>query len=146
MAQQQQGKRFISTLSVRALLLQQKMSNPANCMDGCDWVEDAVAMYKKGLAAGDFEKLKDLAQESNGDLAVTSELKKLEKVRFMDNIAIPSQGSDSVRSDRLIRRLVQSDFSRGLVPRSASELFQGATLAELRFSRAESFGSVLRFR
>ena len=52
----------------------------------------------------------------------------------MDNIAIPSQRSDSVRSDRLIRRLVQSDFSRGLVPRSASELFQGATLAELRFS------------
>ena len=43
-------------------------------MDGCDWVEDAVDMYKKGLAAGDFEKLKDLAQESNGDLAVTSEL------------------------------------------------------------------------
>ena len=63
-AQQQQGKIFISTLSVRALLLQQKMSDPANCMDGCDWVEDAVAMYKKGLTAEDFEKLKDLAQES----------------------------------------------------------------------------------
>ena len=118
----------------RALLLQQKMSDPANCMDGCDWVDDAVAMYKKGLTAGDFEHLKDLAQESNGDLAVTSELKKLEKVRFMDNIAIPTTGSDSVRVERLIKRLVQNDFSRGLVPRSASELFQGATLAELRFS------------
>ena len=57
--QQQQGKDFISALSVRALLLQQKMSDPANCMDDCDWVEDAVAMYKKGLAAGDFGKLKE---------------------------------------------------------------------------------------
>ena len=56
--QQQQGKNFISTLSVRALLLQQKMSDPANCMDGCDWVDDAIAMYKKGLTAGDFEHLR----------------------------------------------------------------------------------------
>ena len=110
------------------------MSDLANCMDGCDWIEDAVAMYKKGLAAGDFDKSKDLAQESNADLAVTSELKKSEQVRFMYNIAIPVQGSDSVRAERLIRRLVQNDFSRGLVPRSASEIFQGATLAELRFS------------
>ena len=52
----------------------------------------------------------------------------------MDNIAIPVQGADSVRAERLIRRLTQNDFSRGLVPRSESELFQGATLAELRFS------------
>ena len=59
--QQQQGKIFISTLSVRALLLQQKMSNPADCMDGCDWVDDAVAMYKKGLVTGDLEHLKELA-------------------------------------------------------------------------------------
>ena len=111
-APQQQGNKFISALSVRALLLQQKASDPANCMGGCDWVEDAVAMYKGGLAAGDFEKLKDrcLAQESNGDLAATSGLTKLEQVRFMDNIAIPVQGSDSVR---FIRRLVQNDFSRG---------------------------------
>ena len=92
-ASQQQGKKIISTLSVRVLLLQQKMSDPANCMDGCDWVaiEDAVAMYKKGLTAGDFEHLKELALESNGDLAVTSELNNLEKVCFLDNIAIPAQ-------------------------------------------------------
>ena len=103
-------------------------------MDGCDWVEDAVAMYKEGLPAGDFEHLKELALESNRDLAVTSELKNLEKVCFWDNIAIPVQGTDSIRSERLLRRLVQNDFSRGLVLRSDSELFQGATLVELRFS------------
>ena len=88
-------------------------------------------MYKKGPTAGVFENLEDLAQESNGDLAVTSssELKKLKKVRFMDNIAIPVQGSASVRAGGLLRGLVQNDFPRGLVPRSDSELFQGATLA-----------------
>ena len=103
-APQQQGKKFISALSVRALLLQQKMSDPANCMDGCDWVDDAVAMYKKGLTAGDFEHLKELALESNGDpdLAVTSELKNLKQVCFWENISIPAQGSDSVRAERLV--------------------------------------------
>ena len=109
-APQQQAMKFISTLSVRALLLKQKMNDPANCMDGCDWVEDAVAMYKKGLTAGDFEHLKELALVSNGDLAVTSELKNLEKVCFLDNIAIPAQGSDSVRAERLLRGLVQNNF------------------------------------
>ena len=69
-APQQQEKKFISALSVRALLLQQKMSNPADCMDGCDWVEEAVAMYKKGVTAVrvDFELLKKLAEETNGEL------------------------------------------------------------------------------
>ena len=107
-APQQQGNKFISALSVRALLLQQKMGDPANCMDGCDWVDDDVAMYKKGLThgltAGDFEHLKELALESNGDpdLAVTSELKNLKQVCFWENISIPAQGSDSVRAERLV--------------------------------------------
>ena len=86
---------IISTLSVRALLLQQKMSDPANCMDGCDWVEEAVAMYTEGFPAGDFEhlKLKKLAEEANRDLALTSELKKLDKGCFLDNIAVRPQDS-----------------------------------------------------
>ena len=51
--------------------MQQKMSDPANCMDGCDWVEGAVAVHTKGLAAVDFELLKKLtlAEEANADLA-----------------------------------------------------------------------------
>ena len=54
MAAQQQQERFITALSVRALLMQQKMSDPANCMDGCDWADEAVAMYTKGLWLGRF--------------------------------------------------------------------------------------------
>ena len=102
-------------------------------MGGCDWADDAMAMYKKGLTAGDFELLKKLAEETNGDLAVTSELKKLDKVRFLHKIAIPVQGSTSFRIERILRRMVHNEVSWGLVPRSDSELFQGATLVELRF-------------
>ena len=75
-APQQQEMKFISRLSVTALLSQQKISDPANCMGGssCDWVEKAVAMYKKGVTAVlvDFELLKklQLAEETNGDLGV----------------------------------------------------------------------------
>ena len=39
-----------------------------------------------------------------------------------------------MKIDRLIRRMVQNNFSRALVPRSDFDIFQGATLAELRFS------------
>ena len=83
----------------------------------------------------DFGILKKLAEETNGDLAVTSELKKLDKVCVLDNVAIPAhaQGATSVRIKRLLRRLGQNEFCRGLVPRSDSELLQGATLAELHF-------------
>ena len=125
--------------------MQQKMSDPANCMDGCDWVEDAVAMYKKGLTAGDFEKLKDLAQESNGDLAATSELRKLEQVRFMDNVAIPSQGSDSVRTKRLMRRLVQNDFFSWFGPQIGFRALSGRNFGRVAIL-SESFGSFLGFR
>ena len=108
-APQQQGKHCISALSVRALLLQQKMSDPATCMDGCDWDEDAVAMHKKELTAGDFEHLKELALESNRDLAVTSELKnfKVGKGLFFGQHCHSCSG---VRAERLLRRQVQNEF------------------------------------
>ena len=69
------------------------------------------------------------------EFAVDLGAQELGKGLFLDNIAIPAQGSDSVCAKCLLRRLVQSDFSWGLVPRSDSELFQGAPLAELRFSQ-----------
>ena len=47
-------------------------------------------MYTEGLPAGDFGCLKKLSKEANvnGDLSVTSELKKFDKSVFWDNIAI----------------------------------------------------------
>ena len=61
-------------LSVRALLMQRGMSDPASAMGGCGWADGAV--YTKGLPEGDFEHLEKLAEEANGDLSVagTSDL------------------------------------------------------------------------
>ena len=117
--------------------MQQKMSDPAACMDGCDWGDEAVGMYTNGLPAGDFEHLnaKKPAEEANGVLSVTvtsdSELKKLDKGHFVGQHCHSSQGSVSVKFGRLMKRMVQNGFCRGLVPRSDSGIFPGATLAEL---------------
>ena len=107
---------------------------PINDMDVEDWTQCAEAMYSKAIPAGSLTILTKLVEEINGDSKVESDLGKLKYFENSPIIKVPVTGSDSVNITSLLKRMVQNDMSRSLVPRNSDSIFSGATLAQLRAS------------